>query len=167
MQHDYDMIARRLRRKSMAGAGVHKGYGTPKKAELWRRRTIAGLAAEDSLSANVTLPELVQKAEEELRSTPVQSRAGSVSALGTPKKTVEESDVRQQDVWGPREWTKADWKMLDSCFTDERYHLARSQGLPKGVLASVDDVEPQKVVERFIVILGSGLTDSHGPSWTT
>lgn len=151
----------------MAG-GVRKAYGTPKKADLWRRRTIAGLAAEDCLSANVTLPELLEKAEEELRSTPARSRAGSVSVAGTPKEAARERIVLQQDTWGPREWMKADWKLLDGCFTDERYELAKDRGLPSGVLASVEDVESQNVVDRFIEMIGgAALTESHGSSWST
>ncbi|KAH8102371.1 hypothetical protein DFH11DRAFT_1777890 [Phellopilus nigrolimitatus] len=161
--HDYDMVARRLRRRQTAAAKVSKPYSTPQK--LWRRRTIAGLAGEEHLTANVAL---LDRATEELRSSPARSRSGSVasSVAGTPTKN-RQYQYELPIVSGPRDWTKADWKLLDSCFTDERYELAQERGLAGESLAPVDDVSLSDVAERFTDLMGGiEIVDSHGPSWT-
>ena len=90
--------------------------------QLWRRRTVAGLSAEDALSANVSLPELLERAEEELRSTPARSRSGSVafSSVGSPQKSRDRDFLYEDaDTPGSREWTKEDWK----------YHLVLERGM--------------------------------------
>ena len=138
---------------------------------LWRRRTVAGLSAEDALSANISLPELLEKAEEDLRSSPSRSRCGSValSSIGSPPRSRWHDFMYENaDLPGIREWSKADWKLLDSCFTDERYDLAEQMDLEPGSLADVDDVPLESVVERFVMIMGGvENVESHGPSWTT
>ena len=165
------MVARKLRRRRTTAGGVSKPYSTPKNTQLWRRRTVAGLTAEDALSANISLPDLLEKAEEELRESPCRSRSGSValSSIGSPQKARWDDTMHENtDVPGIREWTKADWKLLDSCFTDERYDLGEQMGLEVGCLADVDDVPLECVVERFIELMGGAeLVQSHGPSWTT
>ncbi|KAI5124349.1 hypothetical protein M0805_008956 [Coniferiporia weirii] len=166
--HDYDMVARKLKRRRTATDGVSKPYSTPQKMQVWRRRTIAGLTAEAHITDNVALPELLEKAEQELRSSPARSRSGSVapSSFGSPSRTAHRE--LQRPASGPREWTKADWKSLDSCFTDERYDLAEEQGLEAGCLASVDNVVFENVVNRFVELSGGAeVVESHGPSWTS
>ena len=71
------------------------------------------------------------------------------------------------DVSGIREWTKADWKLLDSCFTDERFDLGEEQGREPGDLAPVEDVRMEDVVDRFVDLMGGAAkVEGHGPSWT-
>ncbi|OCB84190.1 hypothetical protein A7U60_g8866 [Sanghuangporus baumii] len=169
--HDYDMVARRLRRRKTTSGGISKAYSTPKNMQTWRRRTVAGLTAEDVLSANISLPELLEKAEDELRRSPTRSRSGSValSSVGSPQKSGWGNGFMHENVDEPgiREWTKTDWKLLDSCFTDERYDLAEQLSLELGSLADVDDVPLESVVERFIELMGGAeIVASHGPSWT-
>ncbi|KAL5490230.1 hypothetical protein ACEPAI_5063 [Sanghuangporus weigelae] len=169
--HDYDMVARRLRRRKTTSDGIGKAYSTPKNMQTWRRRTVAGLTAEDALSANISLPELLEKAEDELRRSPTRSRSGSValSSVGSPQKSGWGNGFMYEnaDEPGIREWTKPDWKLLDSCFTDERYDLAEQLSLELGCLADVDDVPLESVVERFIELMGGAeIVASHGPSWT-
>ena len=122
------MIAKKLKRRRASANGVSKRYSSPKVCQSWRRRTVAGLAAEEDLLANVTLPELLEKAEKELLTSPVRSRAGSLalSQCMTPTKPSADTprfSYEHSDLPGPRDWGKGDWKLLDSCFTDERYDL--------------------------------------------
>lgn len=164
------MVARKLRRRRTTVSGVSKAYSAPKNTQLWRRRTVAGLGAEDALTDNVALPELLVKAEEELRNSPARSRSGSLalSSVGSPQKSRwNDFMYKDADPYGVREWTKADWKLLDSCFTDERYDLGEQQGLGAGCLADVEDVPLESVIERFIELKGGvEKVESHGPSWT-
>ena len=168
-KHDYDMVARKLRRRKTAHGAIGKAYSSPKSSRMWRRRTIAGLSAEDDLTANVTLPELLEKAEVELRSTPSRSRSASlaVGSIGSPQKENFGNFLYPgAETPGVRDWAKADWKLLDSCFTDERYEVGEEQGIG-GELATVDDILLENVVDRFVELMG-GLEKalSHGPSWT-
>ena len=162
------MVARRLRRRKTAHGAIGKAYKTPKASQLWRRRTVAGLSAESELAANISLPELLERAETELRSTPSRSRSASIAAgsVGSPQKERFGFLYPDADASGPREWSKADWKLLDSCFTDERYEVGEEQGIG-GDLASVDDVLLENVVDRFVDLMG-GLDKvlGHGPSWS-
>lgn len=48
-----------------------------------------------------------------------------------------------------KEWTKACWKMLDTCFTDERFAVAEATGNLDS-MADVDDIQFDSVIERFI-----------------
>ena len=67
-------------------------------------------------------------------------------------------------VTQPREWSKSDWKLLDSCFTDERMEMAALMSLPVE-LANVDDIRVENVVSRFIQMVG-GIEESWGRDWT-
>ncbi len=68
---------------------------------------------------------------------------------------------------GPREWAKADWKLLDSCYTDERLAIGERSGLDPGDLAPADSVTLEDVVDRFIEVLGGEIIfDKLGSSWT-
>lgn len=46
------------------------------------------------------------------------------------------------------EWTRDNWKLLDMCFTDERYQLGGGEDM-----ADVDLVDVDSVVERFVEII--------------
>ena len=66
-------------------------------------------------------------------------------------------------LFGPREWSKDDWKLLDSCYTDERLALTRS---PEA-LAPIDKINLEKVVDRFSTAVGGqDLVKNFGPAWT-
>lgn len=56
--------------------------------------------------------------------------------------------------------------MLDTCYTDERVALGQVSGLGEGVLAPAEDVEMEKVVDRFLAQVGAKVVDSWGPAWT-
>jgi hypothetical protein len=53
-----------------------------------------------------------------------------------------------------REWTRADWKSLDACFTEERLEIAARKALGNGQLANVEDVNLDDVVVRFVRMMG-------------
>jgi hypothetical protein len=56
---------------------------------------------------------------------------------------------------GKREWTKEDWKHLDACFTDQRLEVgSRLAGLEQDMLASVDMVSIDDVVDKFVISKG-------------
>lgn len=122
-------------------------------------------------SPSRTLPELLKEAEVDL------GRSGSVnSRFSTPVRTrqfphvtpqfVRDSSI-ESAVIEPRAWSKSDWKLLDSCFTDERLDVAERQGLPEGELADTSDVDMSDVVERFVeAIGGDSALAILGDSWT-
>ena len=57
--------------------------------------------------------------------------------------------------YGKREWTKEDWKHLDACFTDQRLEVgSRLAGAEQNVLASVDMVSIDDVVDKFVISKG-------------
>ncbi|GJJ10559.1 hypothetical protein Clacol_004786 [Clathrus columnatus] len=53
------------------------------------------------------------------------------------------------DYQSGKEWTKACWKTLDTCFTEERFAVAEAAG-KLNTMAGVDNVRYESVVERFI-----------------
>jgi hypothetical protein len=56
---------------------------------------------------------------------------------------------------GKREWTKEDWKHLDACFTDQRLEVgSRLAGGEQNMLASVDMVSIDDVVDKFVISMG-------------
>lgn len=150
----------------MSAAGVSKG--TP------RRRKSTGVVGDRVFmrdSPSRTLPELLKEAEVDLE------RFGSEhSRFSTPVRThrfphVTPRSVRDSSaepaITEPRAWAKSDWKLLDSCFTDERLDVAERQGLPEGELADTSDVDMANVVERFIEVIGGDMAlATLGDSWT-
>ena len=160
------MVARKLKRRKTMGGKVGKSYKRPEETRMWRRRTIAGLSAEQDLERNVSF---LQQAEEELRQTPSRSRSNSIAlgSEGSPQKEFRPSFL-YEDAHAPgvREWSRTDWKLLDSCFTDERHEVGEEQGLD-GELATVDDILLENVVDRFVELMGGlSLVESHGSSRT-
>ena len=117
----------------------------------------------------MTLPELLQEAELEVRDSPYLSQRSLVlPARGDPfhtpiaaKYRAQTADVRIADQMvyggdiGEREWTKEDWKHLDACFTDQRLEVgSRLAGAEQDLLASVDMVSIDDVVDKFVVSKG-------------
>lgn len=119
-----------------------------------------------------TLPELLKEAEGDLE----KSVSGS-PRFRTPIRTQEFPNVSprfvrdsspsaEPSIIEPRQWSKSDWKLLDSCFTDERLDAAEREGLPEGMLADISDVSMADVVERFIEnIGGESVLEILGSSW--
>ena len=119
-------------------------------------------------SPAMTLPELLQEAELEVRDSPrsLSQKSFVLPARGndpfltpiaakyrmqTPDQKVE---VYGGDI-GEREWTKEDWKHLDACFTDQRLEVgSRLTGSDQDMLASVDMVCIDDVVDKFVVSKG-------------
>lgn len=67
----------------------------------------------------------------------------------------------------PRQWSKDDWRLMDGCYTDERYALSERLGLGVEEMADADQVDLMNVVERYVeVIGGQGTVDVLGESWT-
>ena len=153
---------RKFRRKDTIASGIAKSYSSPRKA----RHFLSG--SEDrrpSPLCDVSIPDLLHMAENELRNTPLRNlRASTPCSTGSRAPSVmpstpstSASASMHPEAVGERDWLKADWKKLDSCFTDERYQVANMTGLPLGSLASVDDVVDANVVERFTDEMGGNL----------
>ena len=120
----------------------------------------------------MTLPELLQEAELEVRDSPrsMSQRPLVLPARGDPfltpmsaKYRAQTPNVRMADqkaeVCGDdiceREWTKEDWKHLDACFTDQRLEVgSRLAGAEQNMLASVDMVSIDDVVDKFVISKG-------------
>lgn len=175
--HDTDSLLKSVfknsRRKSLSQFGVQKS-ASPK-----RRHTLGGVIGDKVIipgSPVTTLPALLKEAETSLRieeqafhSTPLPSTstaaimrfdtpARTPAPLRTPKSVI----VARPVTDGPREWSKADWKLMDSCFTDERVLRGGSSGL-----APVDEIDLEYVVDRFLFVLGGEkILGQLGPSWT-
>ena len=103
-----------------------------------------------------------------------------VSIIGPPAKSVYETPVRRRSSLdasdisfvsslsreGERHWVKDDWKLLDACFTDERFVVGGNLRIGGDGLADVDVIDLGHVVDRYIGILGGGdLVKRFGPGW--
>ena len=135
-------------------------------------------------SPAITLPELLQEAELEVRDSPRCLSPLVLSARGdpfltpiAPKYRVQTANVPMVDqkveVYdgdiGEREWTKEDWKHLDACFTDQRLEVGSklAGALGQDILASVDMISIDDVVDRFVVSKGGFETiTSFGALWS-
>ncbi|KAJ6454662.1 hypothetical protein C8R45DRAFT_1189305 [Mycena sanguinolenta] len=121
------------------------------------------------------------------------------SARGVPlPESDDESDSAHEDEEEHRgmgrEWTKAEWKALDACFTDERIEVARRMGMvlnvspapgpstpvrqpslggndigddaPVVMMASADAVDLGAVVARFVKMVGGEeVVKGWGAAW--
>lgn len=68
---------------------------------------------------------------------------------------------------GPRAWAKADWKALDQCYTEERSAKARARGLGDEALVPAEEVDEERVVERFMQRIGGAkVAEVLGEAWT-
>ena len=131
-------------------------------------------------SPAITLPELLHEAELEVRDSPrsLSQRSLVLPARGDPFRTPIAAKYRVQmagqkvEVYsgdiGEREWTKEDWKHLDACFTDQRLEVgSRLAGVEQNMLASVDMVSIDDVVDKFVVSKGGFETvASFGALWS-
>ncbi|KAF9493771.1 hypothetical protein BDN71DRAFT_1449825 [Pleurotus eryngii] len=186
-----DQTVRHSRRRSASAGGINKSR-SPSQRGTSRRlspRAVGGMIGDAVVipgSPVMTLPELLQKAERDIR---VESaRRGAVDAIQRESPTWQDpyttpcpptrrfplpSAPREQDAATPRVWLKDDWKILDSCFTDERLELGATVALGEDiegdldVLADVDDVSLDDVVDRFIdQIGGEAVAECYGDGWS-
>lgn len=166
-------VLKSARRKSASQAGVQKS------ASVSRRKSVGGVIGNKVVipgSPATTLPELLREAEASIRleedsfhaslsltsSLPPKTPGAntSLSSVGASGRSIQQT-VRK--LLGPRDWTKADWKLMDSCFTDER--LTHTQS-PQA-LAPAEDMDLEKVVDRFVAAIGGMyVLKTLGPSWT-
>ena len=82
----------------------------------------------------------------------------TVEGLLQHAQTEVQRQSAKQDSPAPRpatplgpEWSKDHWKMLDMCFTEERYEVGGGNKM-----ADVDDVEINKVLTRFFELVPEG-----------
>lgn len=158
----------------MIQGGISKG---PSSA---RRGTLGGVVGNTVIiddTPRTTLAELLKEAEATIIMeegslhglTPPKVSTSSTS-FKTPARSVSNSSrfeairstYESPPVYstGPREWSKADWKSLDRCYTDERLALSGS------VLAPADTVDLEKVVDRFIARIGETVVPTLGATWS-
>ncbi|KAK7451080.1 hypothetical protein VKT23_012756 [Stygiomarasmius scandens] len=95
-------------------------------------------------------------------STPLAAKSSSFLRTSSSLAREVHREMRDdEDGSGTKQWTKEEWKILDGCLTDERLELGEEldsalvqeyhDGMP---LAGVDMVEVDKVVDRFIEVMG-------------
>lgn len=164
-------VLKSARRKSLSSSGVQKSSAR-------RRQTLGGVIGNKVIipgSPVTTLPELLEEAEaslileEDSFHSPYKVAATSVQPktpardLSTPATRLSISQQVVANRSGPREWTKADWKLLDSCYTDERLALCGGSR----VMAPAELVDLHKVVDRFVDFFGGDeVIKTMGSSWT-
>lgn len=167
------------RLKSVLQSGINKSFA--------QRSTLGGVTGNSSITGGVTLTELLKEAEATILleesmlhelSPPKAARASASFAkpsapLKTPAHTSPKNSRFEaaRSIFdtpaGPRPWAKADWKTLDTCYTDERLVLAQRAGLGDGALPLAEDVNEEQVLERFIERMG-GMKVVHvlGDAWS-
>lgn len=174
-QRSRETVLKNTKRKLRLQSGIAKRSSVP------RRYTLGGTVGDRVIrpsSPYVTLPELLKEAEETL----IMEEDGPIMHLSPLASSLHDrQDLRLKTPYrdgvsvladippltGPRDWTKADWKRLDSCYTDERLALGEHFDLPPGSLAPVEKVEIEHVVERFVELMGGqNAIDKLGRQWT-
>lgn len=165
---------RSARRRSTMQSGIGKGRSSARRGTLGG--VIGNTVATDD-TPRTTLAELLKEAEATLI-----MEEGSLHGLTPPKatdssgsfktpahsvssnshfQTIRSTFESPPDASiGPREWSKEDWKILDTCYTDERLALGG------GDLAPADEVDLGRVVDRFITMTGEKVLAISGPSWS-
>ena len=130
-------------------------------------------------TAAVSLPELLQEAEESLimeedepssilpTGSQVSSEHSNTSFRISVHAATDSAAHIELNTSGPRSWSKLDWKMLDGCYTDERISLGEKMGLPEGSLASAEQIDPQSVIDRFVQLMGGAhVAENMGSAFT-
>ncbi|CCL99775.1 uncharacterized protein FIBRA_01797 [Fibroporia radiculosa] len=158
-----DSLLKASRRHSMTGARVTK-HSSP----ISRRHTLGGIIGDKVIipgSPSILLPDLLKSNESaiHLERSSLRSAAGR-DLVKTPSRSSDPPSTSSQSASpASQEWTKADWKILDGCFTDERLVVGMSQHLSAGVLGDVDDVILGSVVDRYIEQIGGVDALAHRP----
>lgn len=161
-----DALKLNARRKTVLESGI-----TKRSSPAVRRRTFGVVGDKVFIPGSpvTTLPQLLKEAEASLQGTPERDLTPKRAQLYSESSHVDpliqtDLDATESplvDHSGPRNWTKDDWRNLDACFTDERLILGARQGFGTDQLASVDDVQLEDVVDRFIEEFGPiGTQDS-------
>lgn len=191
-----DDFSQESRRRGLLGSGVGKGESreAADRERKRRRRSTLGMGVIGDRvvipgSPSVTLPELLDQAEKEVlkQNSPVKVQAVATPPPRPPSRVSDakrlfETPVRNEvplptptamvafPVWNQayegeeRPWTKEEWKVLDSCLTDERLEV---DGGYTQELKSVDDIDVDNVVERFVAMAGGDdMVCAYGSSWT-
>ncbi|KAH9855668.1 hypothetical protein C2E23DRAFT_594530 [Lenzites betulinus] len=177
-----DSAMRNARRKSVLAGGISK-QASPMK----RRRTFGGVLGDKVIipgSPVMTIPELLHEAERsvEQRERSMHTPARATSFLNDTglfkvpldRPAFETPGPRQRvhsrpmfNPNGPRSWDKDDWKLLDACFTDERLALgSHKRPIGEAILAPVDDVDLDRVIDRFMEQTGGVPNDDCWVGWT-
>jgi hypothetical protein len=154
-----DSILRRARLNDVLQGGIVKTSN-----KKLRRTTLGGMIGDKVIipgSPAISLPELLQQAEITLNQSPLpKSPLKSASNSKSVPRPIQSKNSE-------REWTRADWKQLDACFTEERLEIGARKGLPWEQLADVDDINIEDVVTRFIDVVGGyDAVRSFGSAWT-
>lgn len=168
---DTEDFSKESRRRDVSSSGVAKTSNN-------RRRSTLGMGVIGDRvfipgSPAITLPELLQEAELEVRDSPQSQRSLILTGRkgGDPFKTPlpakyrgqtanntpvadQNAEVYDYDL-GEREWTKEDWKHLDACFTDQRLEVgSRLAGGEQNLLAPVDVISINDVIDKFVASEG-------------
>ncbi|KAJ7582734.1 hypothetical protein C8J56DRAFT_864924 [Mycena floridula] len=152
LQLSVDEFSKMSRRKSVSTSGISKS------AQAKRRETLGSVIGDKVYlpgSPVTTLKGLLVEAEKEVSrspkldfgySTPVPTRFsfGNIRPRSSLSKQI------NLHFGDEKEWTKEDWKKLDSCFTDERYTTSDDGEAP----AAADAVRLEDVVNRFMQMEG-------------
>lgn len=180
-----DALLKSARRADAAGSGVVKSL-SPQQAKKARWSTLGGVINGRVImpdSPSMTLPELLREAEISLTPSRADGSLTEKTGYSTPRtlKTFWQRDpfvtpapagLRARptsaeaslyiDTDGPRDWMKNDWKLLDACFTDERFASGRD-----GDMADAGTVDLEDVVQRFVTLMGGEkVIRRMGVSWT-
>ena len=155
--------------------------GVQKSSPAQRRHSVGGVIGDKVIipgSPATTLPELLKEAEVSVRLEedvfhssfrssdvliPPKTPVPIISSISTTRPSLSKVQQTLRKLVGPRGWTKDDWKLLDSCYTDER--LARTRS-PEA-LVPAESVDLENVVNRFINEMGGPDTiKTLGPLWS-
>ncbi|PCH45019.1 hypothetical protein WOLCODRAFT_165551 [Wolfiporia cocos MD-104 SS10] len=156
-----DSFIRDTRRQSASSFGINKHSSSER-----RRHTLGGIVGDKVFlpdNSELTLSELLSQAEAEVSFSFDSSFSVShtqprrrfshmpprTSGSHASSASAYRENVATTSTSG--EWTKADWKRLDSCLTDERIAVGRRLGLRGGGLAPVEEINIEKAVDRFLV----------------
>ncbi|KZT00248.1 uncharacterized protein LAESUDRAFT_816633 [Laetiporus sulphureus 93-53] len=176
--HNYDCLPRVLaknRRSSHIGVGSFvenalrktlSEAGIRKQMSLVNRRHTLGGESDDQVvipgGISMTPTELLEEAERSLHISG-EDMSGLLqprSSLRTPGRSGMRFDISRtfpatpEDISVAFDWTKKDWRRLDSCFTDERLAVGSRQKLGSSALADADNIRLENVVDRFIELEG-------------
>ncbi|KAF6757713.1 hypothetical protein DFP72DRAFT_890481 [Ephemerocybe angulata] len=187
-----DDFSQDSRRRNLLGSGIGKSgardVAEREKARLRQRRSM-GVVGERVVipgSPSVTLPELGTTPMSPLRSQVgagdggmrVEEEERTPAGLNTPVQGGERFAVPPAiAAWnvsvgsrspGERAWTKEEWKLLDSCLTDERMGEGHGGYSPyTQELKEVDEVSVDDVVERFVqAVGGKDVVNGYGSAWS-
>jgi hypothetical protein len=183
-QYDYDcftQITQSKRRRSVPDRMSRRG------SSVARRSVSEGRIAKDKAKKRASVGTGVIGSQVFISGAPVTTLRNlldeveaEVSFIGPPAKSVYETPVRRRSLdvsdlsfvssllnqEGERHWVKDDWKLLDTCFTDERFVVGGNLRIGGDGLADVDVIDLGHVVDRYVGILGGEeLVKRFGPGW--